>query len=72
MLDYLSRINVIQLCTNYNDLRTRKLKKSIYQIVVLLNSEILQSDGPFRIAEQKAIPQFRRFNIIECEVRNVI
>jgi hypothetical protein len=39
---------------------------------VLLNSEVLKSDEPLRIAEQEAIPEFRRFNIIESEVRNVV
>ena len=72
MLDYLSRINEIPLCTKYNDLRTRKLEKPIYPIGVLLNSEVLKSDEPLRIAEQEAIPEFRRFNIIESEVRNVV
>ncbi len=28
--------------------------------------------GPLRKAEQEAIPEFRRFNIIENEVRNVV
>ncbi|MBP5363307.1 MAG: helix-turn-helix transcriptional regulator [Ruminococcus sp.] len=72
MLDYLSRINEIPLCAKYNDLRTRKLEKPIYPIGVLLNSEVLKSDEPLRIAEQEAIPEFRRFNIIESEVRNVV
>ena len=27
MIDYLSRINDVPLCTNYNDIRSRKLEK---------------------------------------------
>ena len=72
MLDYLSRINEIPLCSKYNDLRMRKLEKPIYPVGVLLNSEVLKSDEPLRIAEKEAIPEFRRFNIIESEVRNVV
>lgn len=72
MLDYLSRINEIPLCSKYNDLRMRKLEKPIYPAGVLLSSEILKSDQPLRIAEKEAIPEFRRFNIIESEVRNVV
>ena len=72
MLDYLSRINEIPLCSKYNDLRMRKLEKPIYPVGVLLNSEVLKSDEPLRIAEKEAIPEFRRFNIIESDVRNVV
>ena len=72
MLDYLSRINEIPLCSKYNDLRMRKLEKPIYPVGVLLNSEVLKSDEPLRKAEKEAIPEFRRFNIIESEVRNVV
>ena len=72
MLDYLSRINEIPLCSKYNYLRMRKLEKPIYPVGVLLNSEVLKSDEPLRIAEKEAIPEFRRFNIIESEVRNVV
>ena len=72
MLDYLSRINEIPFCSKYNDLRMRKLEKPIYPVGVLLNSEVLKSDEPLRIAEKEAIPEFRRFNIIESDVRNVV
>ncbi|MDD7517591.1 helix-turn-helix transcriptional regulator [Ruminococcus flavefaciens] len=72
MLDYLSRINEIPLCSKYNDLRMRKLEKPIYPVGVLLNSEVLKSYEPLRIAEKEAIPEFRRFNIIESEVRNIV
>ena len=72
MLDFLSRINEIPLCSKYNDLRMTKLEKPIYPLGVLINSEVLKSDEPLRIAEKEAIPEFRRFNIIEGNVRNVI
>lgn len=72
MLDYLSRINDIPLCTKYNDIRGSKLEKPIYPVGVLLNGEVLHSDEPLRTAEKSAIPEFKRFNIIESEVRNVV
>lgn len=72
MVDYLSRINDIPLCTKYNDLRSAKLERPIYPVGVLLYSEVLHSDEPLRSAEKAAIPEFRRFNIIESEVRNVV
>ena len=72
MLDYLSRVNGIPLCTRYNDIRSRRLKKKIFPAGVLVTSKVLKTDEPMRKAEQEAIPEFRRFNIIENEVRNVV
>ena len=72
MLDYLSRENDIPLCTKYEDLRVQKLNKPIFPVGVMMTSEVLGSDEPMRKAEQNAIPEFRRFNIIENEVRNIV
>ena len=72
MLDYLSRVNDIPLCTKYDDLRRRKLDKPFYPVGLMITSEVLQSDEPIRAAERCAIPEFRRFNIIESEVRNLV
>lgn len=68
MLDYLSRINDIPICTRYNDIRSKKLSKPIYPIGVILTSEVMKSDEPKKAAEKESIPEFRRFNIIENEV----
>jgi hypothetical protein len=38
----------------------------------MMTSEVLKSDEPLRQAEKNAIPEFRRFNIIESEVRDVV
>lgn len=72
MLDYLSRVNGIPLCTKYDDIRTKRLSKPLYPADVRLTSEVLKSDTPMRKAEQNAIPEFLRFNIIESEVRSVV
>ena len=72
MLDYLSRENDIPLCTRYSDIRSQKLSKPVYPAGVLLTCDVLKSDEPKRAAEENAIPEFRRFNIIESEIRNVI
>ena len=72
MLDYLSGENNIPLCTKYNDIRMQKLEKPVFPIGVLLAGEVLKSDAPARKAEQDAIPEFHRFNIIESEIRNVV
>ena len=71
MLDYLSRENDIPLCVRYNDIRRRKLSKPVFPVSVLMTSEVLKSDEPLRKAEHEAIPEFKRFNIIESRVRDV-
>ena len=72
MLDYLSRENHIPICTKYDDIRARKLSKPIFPAGVLMTSEVLKTDEPKRKAEQEAIPEFKRFNIIENGVRDVV
>lgn len=72
MVDYLSRENDVPLCTNYEDIRSQKLQKPIYPVGVLVSADVLKTDEPIRRAEEEAIPEFKRFNIIESEVRNVI
>ena len=72
MLDYLSRENHVPLCSDYDDLRSQKLEKPIYPASILAICAAAKDDTALKQAEQSAIPEFRRFNIIENEVRNVI
>ncbi|MBQ7501988.1 helix-turn-helix transcriptional regulator [bacterium] len=72
MLDYLSRVNDVPLCTKYNDIRAHRLSKPLFPVGVLLSSEVLKSDEPIQRAKKEAIPEFLRFNIIESGVRNVV
>ena len=72
MLDYISRENDVPLCDEYDDLRRCKLEKTIYPSSVLAMAAASKTDDELRHAEVTAIPEFKRFNIIESEVRNVI
>ncbi len=72
MLDYLSRVNNIEICTKYDDLRQCKLKEIIYPSSILAADVILKDRGIKEQAYQDAIPEFKRFNIVENEVRNVV
>ena len=72
MLDYISRENDIPLCDEYDDLRRCRLENAIYPQGVLAMSTASKKDDELRYAEATAIPEFKRFNIIENEVRNVI
>ena len=72
MLDYISRENDVPLCDEYDDLRRCRLENTIYPSSVLAMSAASKKDDELRCAEVTAIPEFKRFNIIESDVRNVI
>ncbi len=71
MVDYLSNINGIPLCTNYNDIRSRKLREILYPSGVLMMDELTHTDENRKACLKKAIPEFLHFNIAEAEIRNV-
>lgn len=72
MLDYLSRLNDVPLCTNYNDIRRCKLEDLVYPSSVLIICAASKNDDAKIQALKEAIPEFLRFNIVESDIRNVI
>ena len=72
MLDYISRINNIPLCDEYDDIRQYKLAKPVYPAGIRAVSAVRRSNEPMEEAIEDSIPEFRRFNIIENEVRSVV
>lgn len=72
MLDYLSRLNNLPTCTNYNDIRCHKLEKPLYPAGIIAFSAVTKSEQPKEEALKNAIPEFLRFNIVESEIKNVI
>lgn len=72
MLDYISRENDVPLDTEYDDIRRCRLEKPVYPASLRAVSAAAGNDAALKEAEQTAIPEFLRFNIIENEVRNVI
>ena len=72
MLDYLSRINEVPLCTDYDDLRTFRFKNTIYPTDAILMQELFQDDRYLEKARTDAIPEFLNFNIVECDIRDVV
>ncbi len=71
MVDYVSRINHVDLCEDYNDLRQQKLSQVIYPASILALCAAKKNDTPKKQARKEAIPEFMRFNIVESEIRNV-
>ena len=71
MVDYLSRINGLPVCTNYNDIRCYKLDKPVYSAGIVVACAATGDETIKNEARKKAIPEFLRFNIVESDVRNV-
>ncbi len=71
MIDYLSRLNEIPLCTKYDDIRSHSLEKPLYPRDVRLSIHLKADENIQYQCRAQAIPEFLRFNIIECEVRDV-
>lgn len=71
MVDYLSRINEIPLCSDYNDIRSIKMNEPIYPKSALVMDEILKTDEYKKQAFKNALPEFLEHNIIEGDIRNV-
>lgn len=71
MIDYLSRINDIPLCTKYDDIRSHSLEAPLYPREVLMAEKLGTMNDMKKQCRQQAIPEFLRFNIIESEVKNV-
>ena len=72
MTDYISRINDIPICEEYNDLRHKKLENIIYPASVLALAAVQESEAPKREAMEHSIAEFMRYNIVESEVRNIV
>ena len=72
MIDYLSRINDIPLYNDYDELRKSKLKKIVYPASVIMLDKALKNKNVKKEAFEESIPEFKRFNIVESDIRNVI
>ena len=72
MLDYVSRLNDVMLCSDYDDLRKYKLAETLFPSSIIALASVTKSDEVKKDALENAIPEFIRFNIVENEVRNVV
>ena len=66
MLDYLSRLHNIPLCTRYDDIRSRKLAEPVYPTGVLLMEKATKE-----YLSSSPISEFQKYNIYEYNVRDV-
>jgi len=72
MFDYVSRVNNIPVCSEYDYMRTMKLSRVIYPSSILAMDMASNSDSAKKKAWENSIPEFKRFNIVENEVRNIV
>lgn len=72
MLDYLSRENNMPLHENYDDIRAVRLQEPIFPSSIIAKAFVLKDNSILQNSLDNAIPEFKRFNIVENEVRNVI
>jgi len=71
MVDYLSRLNEIPLCTKYNDIRLQSLSEPLLPKDVAMALKLHPSLNLKEKCIKEAIPEFLRFNIVESEISNV-
>lgn len=72
MLDYVSRVNGLALCADYDDLRRQKLQEPIYPSSIIAQV-LVTGDETIKIkAVEESIPEFIRFNIVEKDIRDVV
>ncbi|MCH3960605.1 MAG: helix-turn-helix transcriptional regulator [Solobacterium sp.] len=70
MLDYISRINHIPLCSKYDSMRRCRLQETVYPADIRLIASIENKPKNLTDAKKNSIPEFLHFNIVESEVRN--
>jgi len=71
MVDYLSRENNLPVCAQYSDIRKARLREPIFPASIIAMSAASRSEYPKQDSFDRAIPEFKRFNIVESDVRNV-
>ena len=71
LLDYLCRIHNLPLCTNYENIRQTNLRLPLYPRDVEFAEKLTPSLNAKVQALNNSIPEFTRFNLIECDVRDV-
>lgn len=71
MLDYVSRKNNIPLCGLYNKMRCGKIEKPVYPEGILRLYLMSKDENILKESFENAIPEFKRFNIIENEIDSI-
>lgn len=71
MVDYLCREHELPICADYDDIRKFSLANPLYPADVNLIDELIPLSDCKQRSIHHAIPEFMKFNIVECDIRNV-
>lgn len=72
MMDLLCRLHQLPLATKYDTYRSLKLDQILYPADISILSLAQHSDRIKQESFDQSIPEFKRFNIVEGDIRNVI
>jgi len=72
MIDYLSRIYRKPIINAYNNLREYKLNDRLYPASIVVMSQINPDSNILNKSYESSIEEFKRFNIIESEIDNIV
>ena len=64
-------VTLFEMIDTYNEYRKQKLTHILYPASVLTAAAVMENEEIKTNAFKNAIPEFKRFNIVESEVRNV-
>ena len=70
--DYLSRKNNIPIYTGYDSLRMHKLDEPLYPSSIYMLYLLTKDKSVLDDSLNKSIPEFKRFNIVENDIDNVV
>lgn len=71
MVDYLSRVNGLPQYNAYDTIRSHKLVNPVFPSSIVARAKAAKDDSIMEKSLQDSIPEFRRYNIAEREIRNV-
>lgn len=72
MIDYLSRIYDKPINNAYNNLREYKLNDRLYPASIVVLSQINPESNILNESFESSIEEFKRFNIVESEIDNIV
>lgn len=70
LVDYVSRLHEVHFFSRYEPLRQLRLEQTAYPTGLILDAK-QYGEQVLEEAKARAIPEFLRHNIVECEVRDV-
>lgn len=71
-IDYLSRIYRKPIINSYNNLREYKLNDRLYPASIVVMSQINPDSNILNESYESSIEEFKRFNIVESEIDNIV